>query len=122
MLLKGYRNRKQRMERGFSDRDMWSADMYLAGLYADILQWYMDNGHGVSMVYAYDLDPANPDLDLMIKRRNKEYRKHIGVFREYAKNGDAFDKKWQERFGGVLDKDMQKSLKWFSKRFSTLWD
>lgn len=122
MLLKGYRHNKQRIERGFTNMDMFNADMYLAGLFADILQWYIDNGHGVPMAYAYDLDPYNPDVDIMVKRRNKDYKKHIKVFREYAKNGSAWNKKWQEDFGGVLDKDIEKSLKWFNKHFTSLWD
>lgn len=122
MLLKGHRQRTQRIERGFSDRDMWSADMYLAGVFADVLQWYIDNSHGVSMVYAYGMDPYKPDTDKMVRRRNRQYRKHIKVFREYAKNGHAWNKAWKKDFGGVLDKDIQKSLKWFSEHFSELWD
>lgn len=114
--------RKQRTERGFSDRDMWNADMYLAGVFAGILQWYVDNGHGVSMEYAYDLDLYNPDVDIMCERRNADYSKYINIFKEYSTNGDAFDEKWQKEFGGVLDMDMQEALQWFSKHFTSLWD
>lgn len=113
---------KQRMNRGFSDRDMWSADMYLAGLIADVLQWYIDYGHGVPMSYSYDLDSNNPDVDIMVERRNADYEKHIAILREYAKNGCALNQKWVDEFGGVLDKDIQKTLKWFSKHFTELWD
>lgn len=121
-MLTSLKHNRQRVKRGFSDRDMFNADMYLAGMFADILQWYVDNGHGVSMHYAYDLDEYNPDIDIMIERRNADYAEHIAVFREYAKNGDAFNEDWQKQFGGVLEKDMQNSLQWFSEHFTSLWD
>ena len=112
----------QRSRRGFSDRDMWNADMYLAGLIADVLQWYIDKGHGVPMHYAYDLDKYSPDVEIMSDRRDDDYMKRIRVFREYAENGCAMSKEWKKQFGGVTEKQIKKELSWFRDNFTTLWD
>lgn len=112
----------QRANRGYSDRDMWNGDVYLAGIIASTLEWYVDKGIGIPMSYAYGLDEYQPDFDIMKQRRNEEYNKHIAIFKEYAKNGCAVDKRWQKDFGGVLDKDIRKSVKWLSKHFTELWD
>ena len=112
----------QRARRGYSDCDAWNADKFLAGQIAGMLILLVKNTHGVPMSYADKNDPYGDDVDAMAIRRDKEYLKHAAVFEEYAKNGLALDKKWEKQFGGVLDKDIQKSLKWFSKHFSELWD
>lgn len=116
------KHRWQRSRRGFSDRDMWNADIYLAGLIADILQWYIDKGHGVPMRYAYDLDIYNPDVQIMSDRRDDDYMKRIRVFREYHENGCAMTKEWKKQFGGVTEKQIKKELSWFRDNFTTLWD
>ena len=112
----------QRANRGFSDRDMWNADIYLAGVFAGVLQWYIDKGVGVSMAYISEDDPYGEDVDAMVFRRDAEYSYHIGVFREYLNNGPALNEKWQKEFGGVLDKDIKASLQWLSEHFTELWD
>ena len=111
----------QRVTRGFSDQDAWNGDMYLASQIAGIAEWLVENGHGVPMSYAYQPD-LNDSVEIMAERRNTEYCKHIAVFREYAKNGPAFDQEWEEELGGVLDKDLDESLQWFAKHFVELWD
>lgn len=112
----------QRITRGYSDKNMWNADMYLAGMIADTLEWFLHKSSGVPMTFAYGLDEYDPDVDIMIERRKQEYEKYIPIFREYSKNGLAWDNKWKEKFGGVLDKDIQDALSWFNKQFSDLWD
>jgi hypothetical protein len=112
----------QRAKRGYSDRDMWSADIYLAGVFAGVLQWYIDNGIGVSMAYAADSDEYGKNVDDMVIRRNAEYSKHIAIFKEYSNNGLAFDESWKEKFGGVLDKDINASVHWLADHFTELWD
>ena len=112
----------QRASRGFSDRDMWNADIYLAGVFVGVLQWYIDKGMGVSMAYISEDDPYGEDIEAMVFRRNADYSKHIAVFREYLNNGPAYNEEWQKMFGGVLDKDMQDALQWLSKHFQELWD
>jgi hypothetical protein len=42
----------QRINHGFSDKDMWNADRYLARMYADILMWYVEKGMGIPSIYA----------------------------------------------------------------------
>ena len=111
----------QRVTRGFSDQDAWNADMYLASQIAGIAEWLVENGHGVPASYAYQPDLNDP-VEIMAERRDAEYRKHIAVFREYAKNGHAFDQRWREECGGVLDSEIQDSLQWFAEHFVELWD
>lgn len=112
----------QRANRGYSDRDMWNADTYLAGVFAGVLQWYIDRGMGVSMDYISEDDPYGKDVDAMVFRRDADYSKHIIVFREYLNNGLAYNEEWQEEFGGVLDKDIKDSLQWLAEHFTELWD
>ena len=112
----------QRAKRGYSDRDMWNADTYLAGIFAGVLQWYIDKGHGVSMAYVSPDDPNGYDVDAMVIRRDADYYNHIAIFREYLNNGCAIDEEWQKEFGGVLDKDIKASVQWLSEHFTELWD
>jgi hypothetical protein len=112
----------QRANRGYSDRDMWNADMYLAGIFAGVLDWYIHNSHGVSMAYSDPDDPYCEYIEPMVIRRNTDYYNHIVVFREYLNNGLAYNEEWQKEFGGVLDKDIQASVQWLSEHFTELWD
>jgi hypothetical protein len=112
----------QRITRGYSDKDMWNADTYLAGVFSGVLQWYIDEGHGVSNAYAEGLDRYEPDVNVMVERRDEAYRTHISVFKEYKQNGLAYNEEWQKEFGGVLDKDIQASVQWLSEHFTELWD
>jgi hypothetical protein len=112
----------QKSRRGFSDKDAWNGDQYLAGQIAGIMQWIIDHGHGCEMEYAEGMEEENHDIDVMVKLRDADYGKHIAVFKEYAKNGSAHDEKWQKEFGGVLDSEIQDSLQWLTKHFQGLWD
>lgn len=112
----------QRATRGYSDRDMWNADTYLSGVFAGVLQWYIDKGHGVSMAYALPEDKYGENVDEMVARRDAEYSKHIAIFKEYSENGCAWNEEWVEEFGGVLDKDIKASVQWLSEHFTELWD
>ena len=107
----------QKLTRGFSDKDMWNADMYLAGQIAGTLDWIVNNGMGVAMSYYHE-----NDVDNMVERRDKDYLYYRDVFSEYQKNGLAHDEAWKNEFGGVLDSDMQDALQWLSKHFQELWD
>lgn len=111
----------QRVTRGFSDQDAWNADMFLASQIAGIAEWLVKNGHGVPSSYAYQPDFNDP-VEIMAERRDAEYRNHIAVFKEYAKNGHAFDQQWKEECGGVLDNELDESLQWFAKHFVEFWD
>jgi hypothetical protein len=112
----------QRAKRGYSDRDVWNADIYLAGVFAGVLDWYIHQGHGVSMAYSDPSDPHCEDVDAMVIRRNADYLKHIEVFNRYRNNGIAFDEEDAKEFGGVLDKDIRSSVQWLSEHFTELWD
>ena len=112
----------QRARRGYSDRDAWNADKFLAGQIAGMLKLIVQNSHGVSMAYASKDDPYGTDVEKMAAKRDREYAKYAAIFTEYSKNGPAWNKEWRKDFGGVLDKDMEKALKWLSKHFQELWD
>lgn len=110
----------QRARYGFSDRDWWNGDWYLSGIIAGIMDKIVKDGHGVATCYAEgDMDTP---VELMVERRDAEYNKYILIFREYSKHGPAIDQQWADRFGGVLDKDMQEALQWLSIHFQELWD
>jgi hypothetical protein len=112
----------QRINRGYSDRDMWNADIYLAGIIAGTLQWQIDNGIGVDISYASPYDPFGQRIDEMISHRDLDYEPIIEIFEEYYKNGYACDEEWKKEFGGVLDKDIRSSVQWLSEHFTELWD
>jgi hypothetical protein len=112
----------QRAKSGASDRDMWNADHYLAGVFAFTLQWYIDKGIGVSMAYALPDDPNGMDVEGMVIRRDADYYNHIAIFREYLNNGCAWDEEYQKEFGGVLEKDIKASVHWLADHFTELWD
>lgn len=112
----------QRARYGYSDRDTWSGDYYLSSIIAGVMERIVNHGHGVAMSYAYDLDLYNPDVDIMVQRRDEEWNKYIAIFREYSKHGPAMNQEWKDKLGGVLDEDMQDALQWLSKHFQELWD
>lgn len=115
--------RWQRSKRGWADSDAWNGDNYLAGVIAGMLEWHTtDQSSGVSMRYAYDLDVLNPDVDIMVQRRNAEYLKYAAIFREYAENGSWPTQKDVDDFGGALDKDLEEALQWFTTIFREFWD
>lgn len=122
MFLKYPIWRYQRAQRGYSNRDVWAADTYLAGVFAGVLQWYIDNGHGVPMAYTDDDDEYGKNIHDMVIKRDAEYLKHIAIFKEYSINGLAFDENWQKEFGGVLEKDITDSMHWLADHFIELWD
>ena len=111
----------QRITRGYSERDMWSADLFLAGQIAGTLKWIVKNGHGVAMSYATSPD-YDDDVDLMVAKRDADYLFYASIFEEYSKNGPALNKEWEKQFGGILDEDLQVALQWFSEHFTELWD
>lgn len=111
----------QRVSRGYSDRDMWSADTFLAGQIAGMLNWLVNEGIGVSTSYG---TPPNyeDDIEDMVARRDADYLFYASIFEEYSKNSLAWHEEWQEKFGGVLDNDLQAALQWFSEHFTEFWD
>lgn len=100
----------QKAVRGYSDKDMWNADTYLAKQIGESLIWMVDNGYSYAFRFKNEKD------------RNIEYRRYASIFLEYAENGPAMDEEWRKEFGGVLDKDLQEALKWFSEHFTEFWD
>jgi hypothetical protein len=109
----------QRVTRGFSDRDMWNADAYLAKTYAGILMWYVHTGMSVPMSYSENWQEP---VEVLAERRDIEYYKYADIFRRYTKGGMWDTEEHVKEFGGVLDKDMDEALEWFRNHFYELWD
>jgi hypothetical protein len=101
---------------------MWNADTYLSGVFAGVLDWYIHEGHGVSMAYSDPSDPHCEDIDAMVIRRNTDYLNHISIFTQYLNNGLAWDEEDVKKSGGVLDKDIKASVHWLADHFTELWD
>lgn len=113
----------QRITRGFSDKDAWNGDKYLASQIAGILRWHVKSGRGIANAYLPNkIDYSEFEFDLAVAARDSEYLNFADIFDEYAKNGPALNKRWKKDFGGVLDKDMKKALQWLSEHFQELWD
>lgn len=114
----------QKLTRGFSDRDAWSGDMYLARQIAGLLEWYVK--YGISLDGAYDPrdETIDPELRiiLMEEARNSEYLHYASIFAEYGNNGPAMDETWVKEFGGVLDSELSDALQWLHEHFQALWD
>lgn len=112
-----------RVSRGYSDKDCWNGDMYLASQIAGVLRWHVEKGIGVPMSFLPSkIEYSDLEFKLAIEARNVEYLHYAEIFEQYAKSGIAYDKDWQEEFGGVIDKDFKNALKWLSKHFTELWD
>ena len=111
----------QRMVRGYSDRDAWNGDNFLAGQIAGILELLVNQSYSVPMSYGFGLDEYTPDIKIMVERRDADYKNIIMIYKEYHNNGIASDEEWQKEFGGVLDKDMKDALQWLVEHFEELW-
>ena len=111
----------QRVVRGYSDKDAWNGDNFLAGQIAGILELLVNQSHSVPMSYGFGLDEYAPDVEIMAERRDADYKNIIMVYKEYHTNGIACDEEWQKEFGGVLDKDMKDALQWLVEHFEELW-
>ena len=109
----------QRINRGFSDKDMWNADRYLARMYADILMWYVEKGMGIPSIYA---DTWDTPIEIMEARRDAEYDKYIDIFTRYSQDGVWETEEDIKEFGGVLDSEIEEALQWFKEHFQQLWD
>ena len=107
----------QRGKRGYSDQDLWSADMYIAEVIAGVLESYGNHKWGVGYPYSKGGD-VNKEYIAM----QKDYIKHAKLFREYAKNGMAISEKWKAEFGGLTEKELANILRWFTKVYPGLWD
>jgi len=116
----------QRGRRGFSDKDMWSADIYMAGVFAGMLRWYVKNSNNVSMSWAMNNDGVGEShiekSYHLSEKRDAAYIKYAEMFEEYAKNGLAWDEKWKQDFGGLTNDEVHDMMTWFGEHFTEFWD
>ena len=113
----------QRARYGYSDRDSWNMDMYLAGLIARMLEHQLKYGMTVAMSNDEDLTYYK-----LLKKRDEEYAKYIAIFKEYSVNmlnfrmyGDL-SSVYDEDIVGVSEEEINEALQWFSKNFMYFWD
>ena len=109
----------QRIRRGFSSKDMWNADAFLARMYADILMWYVHNSVSVPSTY---LDTWSDPVEVAVKRRDADYIKYADIFRRYGNGGSWDTQEHADDFNGVLDTEMAEALESLSKHFQEFWD
>jgi hypothetical protein len=115
----------QRARYGYSDRDTWNMDMYLAGVIARMLEHQLNYGMTISI---------NNDENLtyyqLLKKRDEEYAKYIAIFKEYSTNMIDFRIHWVQSdvdsvyddSMGVSEEEINEALQWFSKNFMYFWD
>jgi hypothetical protein len=112
----------QRNKRGFSDIDAWSGDSYLAGVIANMLDWYRENGNGIPGSYLWDTEHKKElSWEEGKAKMDAEYVKYANIFRRYA-NGGAWPEKYVTEFNGATTEEIDEALAWFTKIFPGLWD
>ena len=113
----------QRMRRGFSDYDAHSADLYLAGVIANILDHLIKNKMGVPSKFFTSEELADPNIDVDAKAviRDEEYKHYAALFREYSRHGCAYDQEWKDEFGGLLPNEVDEIMEWLKNNFIDLW-
>ena len=112
------KNFVQRGRKGYGYQDLWSADQYMAGVIAGVLQSYAHVKHGVGHPYITGAESVDEAFEAM----QKDYLKHAVIFEEYGKNGLAWDDNWKSEFGGVSEEEIKQSLIWLSEAWIGLWD
>jgi len=110
----------QRIARGYSDKDMWNADMYIAKILAGTLRWYIKNSQGLPT--AYGTPPDYTDLARASILRDTDYEYFASIFYEYYKNGPSFNDAWKKEFGGVSEEEYNQAMDWLKKHLTELWD
>lgn len=112
----------QRARYGYSYRDAWNGDNFLAGNVAGILTYLVEHSHGVSMAYADSDSKWDTPVEIMVERRDAEYTKYAAIFAAYSKGDVWLTQDDVENYGGVLDIEMADALEWLHKHFYELWD
>jgi hypothetical protein len=85
---------KQRLTRGYSDRDWWSIDHFIAGVLSKALRQYVEHGH------------------LLIEDKD-EWLKHSDVLADYDRVYGV-----DEEYIAQLDE----TLAWVAENFRRFWD
>ena len=89
---------KQRIKRGWSDRDWWSINHHIASILSETLKKYVDDG----VSYIED---------------KEDWLKHSEVLGRYK---DKYDLDFEE--GELYYAEVQKSMHWVAENFGRLWD
>lgn len=122
-ILRSFKWGYQRIRYGFSDRDAWNGDMFLAAQVAGILKWHVNKGHGVSIAYLQNnYECTELELEAAIAVRDAEYLYYAEIFEEYSRNSIAYNEEWKNECGGILDSEMNDALQWLAEHFKEFWD
>lgn len=129
----------QRARRGWSDRDLWSFDQYLAEVFAGGFRRLADQSHGYPAEYADGFGPWEVASD-QVKETftyedwQAELRHAADLFDEIAEGDYGLDAAWGENPSrekisetsmAAYERELavrKEALDWFSRRFGNLWD
>jgi hypothetical protein len=111
---------RQRVVRGFSDRDWWSIDMFLAQVLAEALPKYVKDGHGVSGYYIKG--ETDEDFEAAVAVRDAEYLKYADIFKRFSENGVWEKEEDAKEFDAASGAEMKEALEWLAAHFTQLWD
>jgi hypothetical protein len=89
---------KQRIKRGWSDRDWWSIDYHIAQILSETLKKYVEDG------FSYIED-------------KEDWLKHSEVLSKYK---DHRELSYEEQ--ELYYKEVQESMHWVADNFGRLWD
>jgi hypothetical protein len=109
---------KQRVERGWSDADWYSADHSLSKALAGMLRKYVADGHGVANRFCGDGDV--PDIEKGIELQRAEYIKHAEVLERWLFEDEHRLLSYDD--SQALFKEAKATWAWFATNFGTFWD
>jgi hypothetical protein len=101
----------QRLSRGYSDRDWWGFDSFLAGIIADGCKKFREEGHGWPGTY-------RDGSDMTIEQWNDILTKIEDGFRAHLENDDFPDEERRKE----LTAKFEEGGKLFIEYFGSLWD
>jgi len=107
----------QRGKKGYDSTAHWSADNYLAGVIAGVLNDLADHSHGTPMLSAYiidDSDPTNPEMDHELWINDIRYA--AGVLKCYS------DYQFDSPFDCPGEDEIAEVFGWLGKNWGGLWD
>jgi hypothetical protein len=112
----------QRITRGFSDRDWWSIDVFIAKVLSEALPKYVRDSKSISIHYIglkeelTDEEWANAEA-----KRDKDYMKYADFFARYADSGIWNNSKDAKELNGVTPEEYKDAMRWLGKHFGNLW-
>lgn len=112
----------QRVTRGFSDRDWWSIDAFIANILSEALPKYVKDSKSISVNYiGLKEELTDKDWEKAEAKRNKEYTKYADFFARYADGGIWNNPETAKELNGVTPEEYKEAMRWLGKHFGSLW-